>query len=918
MKLNKKAFILKIFSLLIVFEGSIVLSMLMKIPGEGKGRLIVGFSQERIILLLLTGFVPLCCLILLLVFFYNHSFRNKTLSAIDRFLNKKHATRLLLIASLVVFLSGLEFILLSPEITEPFTVSIFIRLRPIVTLFTAISAQILLLLPIYRDDAMKIREILHSGTFRTIALVFTLFLAIWVLIAVTRVGLVASDVGAGWYALGNPILGWQVLLAWILSSGLLGLLLTIKQKPARAHKFLTATDIIISIMLWVLAFNLWMSVPLEPSWFAAPPRPPNYAFYPNSDASVYDTTAQSAMVGEGFQSWGSPFAIRPMYALLLTLFHSIGGTDYVPIIWMQIALLAFLPIGLYWLAKHLHSRLAGVLLALLVIFRETNAISLGNIITNSHAKLLMSDLPATLGVVLFFLMVTIWLQNPKKHTTVPLAAGGVLGVFMLIRPELVIFFLVLIPVAFLQLKRTWQRWFKAMLLFTAGVLLMLSPWIWRNYQLTGTIFLDSPHYRADLFAKRYRDLQTPQPESATQTPKQATTSAATPLPATQIPAQTPASTPVVNIEEGESFTHFTNRMFQDVYEYILHKPGNVARFFFNHFANSTIQTVLYLPSTNRFFDSSIAFLGHHDTARLLDEGFSAQGLVRRLPFWLKWDGTLPKQSFLPVFLDLLLVAIGLSITWHRQKWIGIFPILAAAGHYATNALVRNSGGRYILPIDWVGALFFAIGIAQLTFWLFPALQNETFSSPSNRPAPAVNHENTQTRLFSKTNLLLALLILGIGSLLPIVDKIVPSRYPPQLLETRLNQINRGTQKAITREQITILNTFLENGGTSWLGRALYPRYHRAGMGESGSTWPAFYPQPFPRISFYTVGQKNTGVILPGNNKTGYFPHGSDILVFACPKDNYYEALAVMIYNAQGDIVQAVFRKPLSDNPGCSP
>ena len=34
-----------------------------------------------------------------------------------------------------------------------------------------------------------------------------------------------------------------------------------------------------------------------------------------------------------------------------------------------------------------------------------------------------------------------------------------------------------------------------------------------------------------------------------------------------------------------------------------------------------------------------------------------------------------------------------------------------------NALVRNSGGRYILPIDWVGIFYYSIGLGQLTLWV---------------------------------------------------------------------------------------------------------------------------------------------------------------------------------------------------------
>jgi hypothetical protein len=38
---------------------------------------------------------------------------------------------------------------------------------------------------------------------------------------------------------------------------------------------------------------------------------------------------------------------------------------------------------------------------------------------------------------------------------------------------------------------------KNVVLFGFGLALVLSPWIWRNYQETGKLFLDSPSFRVE-------------------------------------------------------------------------------------------------------------------------------------------------------------------------------------------------------------------------------------------------------------------------------------------------------------------------------------------------------------------------------------------------------------------------------------
>ena len=296
----------------------------------------------------------------------------------------------------------------------------------------------------------------------------------------------------------------------------------------RARQFrLLRIDLVVSIILWAAAFALWNSIPLTANWFAAPPRAPNQVIYPNSDAYLYDTTGQSLLTGEGFKTQNAPFAIRPLYALFLAGLHALGGPDYEPITWMQVAVLALIPVLLYWITHHIHNRVSGLIAAALLIFREANAIILGSSITTSHSKLLMADLPTTLGVMLLILLIIRWLQNPTQRLTLTLISGAVTGAFMLIRPEIAVLLPFLGLVALLQLLFVYPRlselnkveitlsnkafkkgvkiWTKGLLLIVIGLVLFLVPWIWRNYQLTGTIYLDSPSYRSDLFALRYQE-----------------------------------------------------------------------------------------------------------------------------------------------------------------------------------------------------------------------------------------------------------------------------------------------------------------------------------------------------------------------------------------------------------------------------
>ena len=918
----RKTTLLILFCLLTITEGIITIEMLFSIPRETKNAMIFGLSPERIILLALIAFFPICSGIILTYLIINQSKRSAILVIIDRFLSSSKVLLKANIAFLLILIAGLEFIMLTPEIAEPFTHSYFVRLRPLVLLITTFSAQSLLFLSLFTGRLLKTKTSQQAQSFRCAAIVITIFIAIWGLVAYTRLGLNSSDVGIGWNALGNPILGWQVLLAWIITSSGLGLAIRLRQKFTPRTKKFPAADFILSITLWIVAFVLWMSVPLAPSWFASAPRPPNFSYYPNSDASVYDTTSQSALVGEGFQSWGVPFAIRPMYALILAIFHKFGGLDYEPIIWMQVAFIAFLPVGIYWLTKRIHNRISGILVALLIIFRETNAIQLGDVITNSHAKLLMSDLPTTVGVILFLLLIIIWLQEPQKYKKVPLIAGGVMGMFMLIRPEFGVLLPVIGLISLIRLRKWVKQWFKSMVFLIIGLCLMLSPWIWRNYQITGTIFLDSPSYRADLFAQRYRNIEN-------QNQNKETPIATTPIPTTESKPLstdtlheselTPISTPTIEKHPGESIKQFTQRLMQDVTVFIKKNPGAVLNFTLNHYMNSEIQTVLYLPATNQFFDSMIGFLGHRDINQFFFECCSPKHYISKLPFWHKWNGTLPLQSYVPIILNLMLISIGLSTAWVRQKWIGILPLMSSFGHYGINALVRNSGGRYILAMDWIGALYFGIGMTQITIWVIQYFRNKEIQREiiGETPYQPISY-HSPLKFFTKANVLTAFIIILVGCSLPIADQLIPERYPDILLDKRLNELPNEINTVLSSDEVNIVNNFIHQGGSAFLGRALYPRFHRSGQGESGSTWQAFYPRPFPRISFYLVGQKNTGVILPHQKKPDYFPNGADVLIIGCPRPDYFDTLAIIVYDSDGNSRSVYLREPLEENFACIP
>ena len=909
---QKQTLVLRIYFALMVLGGLLTVKYLLRFPTESKNAIVWGLSKERLTMVALVSIVILVAFGMLLVSWVRKPFFNRFQSKIAATLQNKNTWGSVILVCTLGLLGGSYLGLLTPEIQEPFAQAYFERLQPLMLWFTLLCSQTLVVLPLLRDgwnfDHLKPK--MHLAY--QIVITFGVLLVLWLLVGLTGLGVTAVDAGGGWYYLGAPVMETQAFLAWVL--GIFYLLLALWGedhpdflKKVRQIKILRA-DLLLSLLLWLVAFVSWNSTPLLDNWFVAPPRAPNEAFYPNSDASLYDTTGQSLLTGVGFKTHDAPFAIRPMYAFFLAMLHAIAGVDYEPIIWMQIAVLALIPVLLYWITRQLHNRLSAVIAAALLIFRETNAIIVGNSITTAHAKLLMSDLPTTLGVLLFVLIMIRWLQNPAQRQTLALVAGGITGTFMLIRPE----FGVLLPfvgfAALLQLIHQPKTWFKGMILIAVGVILVLAPWIWRNYQITGTIFLDSPFYRTDLLVRRYNEYDQP----ATAAPSEAE---GTEEPAvTTTPGQPqPKPTPIDRFLPGESSEEFAERMAQEAANYAKNHPGAVLYFIANHFFNSQVQTVLYLPATWRLPDSAIAFLGHKDVQKFWQECCSTDNYIRRLPFWFKWDGALPRQSILFVFVNLLLIAVGIANAWKQQRFIGLLPLAASLGYTLINAAVRNSGGRYILPVDWIGMLYYAIGLGQVTLWGWNYFSKRAIP-PEVTAELQIQPEEADRSLWRAANLWVAGTLLLWGSLLPLSEKIVPEHYPPELLASRYEALLQSAILSSEDEQAIL--DLVESGGVVVQGRALYPRFHKASEGEAGDSIQAFMPAPYPKVTFYLVGPLNQGIRLPQESAPATFPNGSDVVVIGCPDNKTMEALGVAVYGEDGNLIDVLIREPLPESSAC--
>ena len=523
-----------------------------------------GFSLEASLLLCLGLSILFFCLWQLIGSFLSP---NKVETRAKRLLNWINQSNrfgfIILFLTILLILCSYSLTLV-PEVKEPFSRAILSNLSPFLAWICGLIVLVLFLLS-YRDRQTPSK---HAYTNR---FVFWFMLGYFIIVFLGWNWLVSSlfpiiSERVGWNSLGVPLLENQTLLAWGAGCLVLFILHQLNKKNLKVFwkniRRPLIADLAIGLFIWVSAVTIWQSQPIQANWFVSEKIAPNYEHYPYSDTCAYDENAQSALIGNGFLHYNNIEIRRPLHAAYLTMLHLIVGQQYERVIFLQIMVLALLPVGLYAVTMSLHNRASGVMAAFLIIFRESNSIAIASTITTSNAKLFMVDLLTALLVIFFAYWAIRWLiQIDDGLSITALISGGTLGLAMLIRSETIVLSLapMILTASALLPKRMLKRWLLEMGMFFVGMMLVITPWMVRNWQRTGSFTLDSAVFRQLIIIQRFRPLRDAEPSQPAAELSATAQTVVSGTPSTSIEPQ-----PVIGITQtAPSPTKETERLLQN-------------------------------------------------------------------------------------------------------------------------------------------------------------------------------------------------------------------------------------------------------------------------------------------------------------------------------------------------------------------
>jgi hypothetical protein len=641
-----------------------------------------------------------------------------------------------------------------------------------------------------------------------------------------------------WYGTGVPIL-WNQLSAAI-AGGIFLLHFGSRWISKRV-------DLLICVLIFAVTAFLWSQSPLRKSFLFTDPYLPNNVFYPFADSAIFDMASQFALIGQKLFIFNNFFFERPLYLSFLVYLHVLFGQDYELLMAIQAAVFAIFPVIIYLIGRSLQVRAIGLASAIVILFRGINSISASNLMDTANPKMILTDFPTAIGVALVTLMTCEWLAEPEKRRHYALWIGGGIGFTAMLRTNALIL-LAFIPFLLLFVYRAkWRQWVFSSFMILLGVIAITLPWEIRNQSLGGQMY-------GPIVAKFQSVIQQRYPSSAE--------------PNSIAPQEYGFAS--LNLKSTEAIS----RLYQDSTRQNSVPCNSVLCFSTNHFLHNTLTSILILP-----------------TSPLLDD---LRHLIReRHPYWqVNWDGSLGGDAPFFLVLNLFFITTGIARAWKERQIQGLTPLVIFIAYNLSNALARTSGGRYLVPIDWILIFYYLLGIFQVITWLGNVMEGkwDLFNRASE------NKPSDEKTSFSKSLGIVTILLI-IGALLPLSETLYLPRYqnadPLGMLAG-----NRSLVEA-TGLKMYDLDSFLQSPNADILvGRALYPRFYKMNQGEFAGAFYPYHTLGFPRTAFKLIGPAGEySVVLPGDIPE-YLPHASDVLVLGCQQPNYFDALVVIVLDGE--------------------
>jgi hypothetical protein len=756
--------------------------MTLLISPDPKNALVFGFSLQR--LFLLAGIWIFAILVLLA----GVTARKKKISLDSAWLvNKNKYLRATIHAITFILILWGWISVFCPGYLFSRQVFIFERLQPI-SIALGLSFAQSWIFYLFARGRLGFRapiKYVFQKYYRPTLLFAGVMVVLGIFIATTKFGLVGNLMF--WNVPGIPLTGLQLLFILLLAGSWI-VFVPVQEQDHRFWKVVTRFRLI-PVLIFIAAVLAWGLTPMTSQFFSLRPAAPGFQPFPFSDARFHDVGGISILKGYGIYFFG--YTDKPLYMVFMAVLHFFAGYNYSLMTWLQILVLAFIPVVLFFLGKKFYGTSLGIFLSLTMIVRQSNAIILSNRILSVNPKLFMSEELTSLGVVTFCYLVFLWIRERKAWQA--LLCGACIGAASLLRLNPLFLFPAAICVIVPAFWRLGKKFISTQLIFyILGFMILFVPWVVTGVNPQGTPWLLIK--LENVIQTRFGGTQSPVRQSLTSG-----------LPVLGVEAAGLQGSAAFNLAVGNSQGLNSGEYVQALslenaaatLASGVINPEGVVLPFLDHLLHNFSTSLLSIPTSLRYDDLN---------------------QLSQQPYWVEgkegWLGDLPAAQTGLVFLNILLIAIGLGYCWVHHRWAGMVPMAVFLAYSLGVAAAMNSGGRYIVPMDWVLYFYYGLAVLAMIHFVQKVISGRgSEQSADHNLQPSYKTTDRRSMVFSLVGVVI------IASLVPMSNLALPALPANQAaraqVEAARNIISADEAPGISILSGIILYPYNNNGTMSF-------------------------------------------------------------------------------------------------------
>ena len=540
-----------------------------------------------------------------------------------------------------------------------------------------------------------------------------------------------------WNVPGIPVGPQQFMLVFILFT----ILYFLHLKSPRIGKLLLDKKVIflLAIIVYFAAVIIWGNTPLERHFFSLVPAAPDFQPYPHSDARLHDLGALSVLMGKGI--FFHHYTDKPMLMVIFTVAHLFAGNDYLLLQNVLVAFLAVIPVIIFLTGVKFHHPVFGLFIAFITIIQQKNAILLSTIVASVNVKLEVTETFTLLGIG--FLVLVLFLWSKTKSEKYIFLAGVIVAAISLIRMNPLFYMPAICLLILIVFWKAWKIFLKQLLLLCIGFLLVFSPWL-----ITGTDPEGVPWAMVKIIDVINNRVAPTLEEHLTISEQESPMEAFVFENEEKIP-QILQSIEQLEILEVERMSLF---------------PVNSLPFAGDITEEAGLETTyLYLFANHFIHNIDTLFLSLPDG--MLTQDIHSIAQREYLHDGNNWNGVLPGKQILLILINFSLFSMGLYYGWKKHSWSGLMPAFCMITYVLSISIALTSGGRYIVPINWILYFYYLFGIVFLFDWFTALIKSERMSF-SKAPETRID--------FGKWSWPSIIILVAIfSSMIPIANKVLP-------------------------------------------------------------------------------------------------------------------------------------------------